>query len=70
MAVKNRIDSELAVGVADEIRAAVEIASTFTGLNPTQIGRQVLVEKLCRDGFLHDSGLKYQNSTNPNAEIK
>lgn len=52
-----KIKTELAVGVTDEIRSALEIASDFSGLRPSQYGRQALLEKLVRDGFMRHPGL-------------
>ena len=52
-----RILSEMSVGLTPEIEAALEIASDFSGLKPSQFGRQAIIEKLVRDGFIKHPGM-------------
>jgi hypothetical protein len=68
MKTRARIKTELAVGVTAEIKSALEIATDFVGMKPSQYGRQAILEKLVRDGFLKHPGIaKYENL---HAEIK
>jgi hypothetical protein len=49
---KAKIKTELAVGVTEEIKSALEIATEFQGMKPSQYGRQAILEKLVREGFM------------------
>jgi hypothetical protein len=61
-----RIKTELAVGVTQEIKDALEIATEFQGMKPSQYGRQAILEKLVRDGYLKHPGLaRLGNNTMP-----
>ena len=51
-AMAAKIKSELAVGVTEEIKSALVVATEFQGTTPSQYGRQAILEKLCREGFL------------------
>lgn len=52
MKSKAKIKTELAVGVTEEIKSALEIATEFQGMKPSQYGRQAILEKLVREGFM------------------
>jgi hypothetical protein len=52
-----KIKTELAVGVTDEIRSALENAVAFSGIKASQYARIALVEKLCREQFMQRPGL-------------
>ncbi len=52
-----RIKAELMVGITDEIKAALEIATEFSGMRPSQYGRQAILEKLVREGYLKHPGM-------------
>jgi hypothetical protein len=54
-----RIKTELAVGVTDEIRAALEVAVEFTGIKASQFARIALVEKLTRENWMRHPGLAH-----------
>jgi hypothetical protein len=65
-----KIKSEVAVGVTDEIKSALEVVENFCGLKPSQFGRQAILEKLCREGYLRHPGFaRYENQAQPNLEI-
>jgi hypothetical protein len=53
-----RILTELSVGLTPELQAAVKVASEFSGMKPSQIGRMALVEKMCREGFMQHPAQK------------
>jgi hypothetical protein len=65
-----KIKMELAVGVTEEIKTALEIATDFAGMKPSQYGRQAILEKLVREGFLKHPGMVRWESKHPEAEIK
>jgi len=57
-----RILSELSVGITPEIEKALDIAVEFSGMKASQIGRQALLEKLVREGYLRHPGIiNHQN---------
>ena len=47
-----KIKNEMSVGITDEIKSALEVATEFAGIKASQFGRQAILEKLVRDGFL------------------
>ena len=47
-----RIKSEMSVGLTPEIEQALHLATEFQGMKPSQFGRQAILEKLVREGFL------------------
>ena len=58
-----KIKSEMSVGITDEIRSALEIATEFAGIKPSQFGRQAILEKLVREGYLrHPMQALWENS--------
>ena len=69
MKSKARIKTELAVGVTEEIKTALEIATDFAGMKPSQYGRQAILEKLVRDGFLKHPGMVRWESKQAETEI-
>lgn len=56
-----RILSELSVGLTDEISAALKLASEFAGIKPSQFGRQAILEKLVREGYLQHPAARLVN---------
>ena len=55
--------SDLSVAVTEEIQAALEVAADFSGLKPSQFGRQAIIEKLVRDGFIQHPGMaRFENA--------
>ena len=60
-----RILSEMSVGLTPEIEAALEIAADFSGLKPSQFGRQAIIEKLVREGFIKHPGMARFENTVP-----
>jgi hypothetical protein len=57
-----KIKSEMSVGITDEIKSALEIATEFQGTKPSQYGRQAILEKLVREGFLKHPMHRHLNS--------
>jgi hypothetical protein len=58
-----KIKSEMSVGLTPEIEGALKVATDFVGTTPSQFGRQALLEKLVREGYLRHPGIQnYQNS--------
>ena len=58
-----KIKSEMSVGITDEIKSALEIATEFAGIKPSQFGRQAILEKLVREGYLrHPMHTRWENS--------
>jgi len=57
------IKTELAVGVTDEIQAALETAVAFSGIKASQYARIALVEKLIRSSRRATSSAIWQKST-------
>ena len=51
-----RIKSEMSVGLTPEIESALKVATEFVGMKPSQFGRQAILEKLCREGYLPAPG--------------
>jgi hypothetical protein len=47
-----KIKTILTVGVTDEIRNALEIASEWSGTTCSQLARQAILEKMVREGFM------------------
>jgi hypothetical protein len=65
-----KIKTELAVGITEEIKNALEIAIDFCCMKPSQYGRQAIVEKLAREGFLEHPGRVRRGNSAPQSEIK
>jgi hypothetical protein len=61
-----KIKSEMSVGLTPEIESALKVATDFVGMKPSQFGRQAILEKLCREGYLRRPGMNYLN---PDAKI-
>jgi hypothetical protein len=57
-----KISSEISVGISEEMKSALEIATGFQGMKPSQYGRQAILEKLVREGFLKHPMHNYQNA--------
>jgi hypothetical protein len=58
-----RILTEMSVGLTAEIEAALEVAADFSGLKPSQFGRQAIIEKIVRDGFIKHPGMaRFENA--------
>jgi hypothetical protein len=58
-----KILSEMSVGLTPEIAKALNIATEFSGLKPSQYGRMAILERLVREGFLRHPGISnYENS--------
>jgi hypothetical protein len=47
-----KIKSEMSVGLTPEIEEALKVATEFQGMKPSQYGRQAILERLVREGFL------------------
>ena len=47
-----KIKNEMSVGLTDEIQSALQVATEFQGMKPSQYGRQAILEKLVQQGFL------------------
>ena len=47
-----KIKSEMSIGISDEIKSALEIATEFVWINRHQFARQAILEKLVREGFM------------------
>ena len=59
-----RIKTEMSVGLTLEIAKALNIATEFSGLRPSQYGRMAILERLVREGFLKHPGIiNYEIST-------
>ena len=52
-----KILTEMSVGLTPEIQDALIIATEFSGMKPSQYGRQAILERLVREGFLRHPGL-------------
>ena len=58
-----RIKTEMSVGITDEIKSALEVATEFAGIKASQFGRQAILKKLVRDGFLrHPMHTRWENN--------
>jgi hypothetical protein len=58
-----RIETDITIGVTAEIKSALEVATDFLGMTPSQLGRQAILEKLVRDGFLrHPMHTRWENN--------
>jgi diketogulonate reductase-like aldo/keto reductase len=58
-----KILSEMSVGLTPEIAKALNVATEFSGLKPSQYGRMAILERLVREGFLRHPGISnYENS--------
>ena len=56
---------EMSVGLTPEIAKALNIATEFSGLKPSQYGRMAILERLVREGFLKHPGItNYESLTN------
>jgi hypothetical protein len=67
MKMTARILTELSVGLTPELQNAVKLASEFSGMKPSQLGRMALVEKMVRDGFMEHPGKRLMNVKAANA---
>jgi hypothetical protein len=57
-----KIKTEMSVGLTPEIEEALKIATDFVGMKPSQFGRQAILEKLVREGYMRHPGIQnYQN---------
>jgi len=66
-----RIKADLAVGVTDEIQAALETAVAFCGIKASQYARIALVEKLTREKFMQHPALAHlEKAAAKNPEFK
>ena len=63
------IKRDIAVGVTDEILAALENAVAFSGIKSSQYARIALVEKLCREGFMQHPGINWRQKKPAAAEL-
>lgn len=52
-----KVTMEMSVGITPQIKTALETAVEFQGLKASQFGRQAILEKLVRDGFLCHPGI-------------
>ena len=57
-----KIKTEMSVGLTDEIQTALIMATDFVGMKPSQFGRQAILEKLVREGFLRHPGISHYDS--------
>ena len=55
-----KIKSEMSVGLTPEIQSALQIATEFQGMKPSQYGRQAILEKLVREGYLRHPAMRYE----------
>jgi hypothetical protein len=53
-----KIKSEMSVGLTPEIEEALQIATEFQGMKPSQYGRQAILEKLVREGYLRHPAMR------------
>jgi hypothetical protein len=52
MAKKARLTIEMSVSLTPEISQALEIATEFSGMKPSQYARQAVLKRLVSQGFL------------------
>ena len=57
-----KIKSEMSVGLTPEIEQALKIATEFQGMKPSQFGRQAILERLVREGFLRHPMYNHETS--------
>lgn len=57
-----KIITEMSVGLTPEIQSALTVATEFQGMKPSQYGRQAILERLVREGFLRHPMHNYQNA--------
>jgi hypothetical protein len=58
-----KIKTEMSVGLTPEIQEALQVAVEFQGMKPSQYGRQAILERLVREGFMkHPMHKHWQNS--------
>ena len=60
-----KIKSEMSVGLTPEIESALKVATDFVGMKPSQFGRQAILEKLCREGFLKHPMHRHLENSEP-----
>ena len=53
----------MSVGLTPEIEEALKVATDFVGMKPSQFGRQAILEKLCREGYMRHPMHNYQNAS-------
>jgi hypothetical protein len=64
-----KIKVEISVGLTEQIKSALEMASEFTGTTPSQYGRQAILEKLIREQFMQHPGIAhFQNNNHQKAQ--
>jgi hypothetical protein len=59
-AMAAKIKSEMSVGLTPEIEEALKVATDFVGMKPSQFGRQAILEKLVREGFLRHPSMRHE----------
>jgi hypothetical protein len=59
-----RVTEELSVGLTGEMLHALIIATQFQGMKPSQYGRQAILERLVREGFLQHPAQALMNAAN------
>jgi hypothetical protein len=58
-----RINLLLSVGITEQIKRELELASEYFGLTPSQFGRQAIIEKLMREGIRRPPGIYRQQAS-------
>jgi hypothetical protein len=58
-----RVTLEMSVGLTPEIQRALQIATEFSGMKASQYGRQAILERLVREGYLrHPRIANFENT--------
>jgi hypothetical protein len=60
-----RILTEVMVGLTPEINTALGMACEFTGMKPSQLGRQAILEKLVREQWMVHPAARFLNNPPP-----
>jgi hypothetical protein len=56
-----KVIKEMSVGLTEQIESALQVATEFQGMKPSQYGRQAILEKLVREGYLrHPAMQRYE----------
>ena len=55
-----RVIKEMSVGLTPEIEEALKVATDFIGMKPSQFGRQAILEKLVREGYMRHPAMRYE----------
>jgi len=63
-----KVTEELSVGLTGEMLQALAIATEFQGMKPSQYGRQAILERLVREGFLQHPAQKLVNAAATNSK--